>query len=355
MLSSALAGMSDAISSGHHLATIVPAIVQPADGEWITFDVNSLAQNFWSLTFDGLAFGAIYALVALGYTLVYGVLNLINFAHSEVFIAGCYGVFFTLSGLFNFGASAPKLPIYEIVLDLLVAMIVGMLCAAAVAFILERLAYKPLRNRKAPRLVFLITAIGASYVIQYLIFIWRGASPEKAVIMFRPTPVFEVFGAIIDSQQLTIFIAAVIMMVVVDQMISRTRLGRGIRAVAQDPDTATLMGVNKERIIVLTFVIGGILAGAAALFYVMKVPSGVVYNGGFILGIKAFAAAVLGGIGNVRGALLGGLLIGLIGNYGQVLLGNSQWTDVVAFVVLVLVLLVRPQGVLGQSLGRSKA
>jgi branched-chain amino acid transport system permease protein len=115
------------------------------------------------------------------------------------------------------------------------------------------------------------------------------------------------------------------------------------------------MGVNRDRIIVTTFIIGGLLAGAAALFYVMKIPSGVQYNGGFVLGIKAFAAAVLGGIGNVRGALLGGLLLGLIGNYGQVLLGNSQWTDVVAFVVLVLVLLVKPEGILGQSMGRTRA
>ena len=124
---------------------------------------------------------------------------------------------------------------------------------------------------------------------------------------------------------------------------------------AQDPDTATLMGVNKERIIVSTFVIGGVLAGAAALFYVMKVPSGVVFNGGFILGIKAFTAAVLGGIGNVRGALLGGLLLGVIGNYGQVLLGSAQWTDVVAFVVLVLVLMIRPEGILGSNLAKVRA
>jgi branched-chain amino acid transport system permease protein len=150
-------------------------------------------------------------------------------------------------------------------------------------------------------------------------------------------------------------VAAVIMMVAADQFIRRSRIGRGIRAVAQDPDTATLMGVNKERIIVITFVIGGLLAGAAALFYVMKIPSGVFYTGGFILGIKAFAAAVLGGIGNVRGALLGGLLLGLIGNYGQILLGNSQWTDVVAFIVLVVVLIVKPTGILGTSLERSKA
>ncbi|WP_285727306.1 branched-chain amino acid ABC transporter permease [Psychromicrobium xiongbiense] len=332
---------------------LVPQLV-PVDGEWITFDVNSLAENFWSVTFDGLTFGAIYALIALGYTLVYGVLNLINFAHSEVFIVGCYGVVFTLTAL-GFGPSAPHLSIGAILLNLLLAIIVAMVASAVTAFLLERLAYRPLRRKNAPRLVFLITAIGASFVIQYSFFLWRGANPEPAVTMFKPTPIFEVFGTIIDSQQIIIVVAALIMMIVVDQFISRSRTGRGIRAVAQDPDTATLMGVNKERIIVTTFVIGGLLAGAAALFYVMKVPSGVQYNGGFILGIKAFAAAVLGGIGNVRGALVGGLLLGLIGNYGQILLGNSQWTDVVAFIVLVLVLLIRPQGLLGQTLGRSKA
>ncbi len=324
------------------------------DDSWITFDIPSLIQNFWSATFDGLTFGAIYGLVALGYTLVYGVLNLINFAHSEVFIVGCYGVVFTLAAL-GFGPSAPNLSAMAIVGDLLLALIVGMIASALTALALERIAYRPLRKRNAPRLAFLITAIGASFAIQYTIFLVRGPNPEPAVTMFIPTPVFDVFGTIVDSQQLIIVIAAVVMMVAVDQFIRRSRTGRGIRAVAQDPDTATLMGVNRERIIVTTFVIGGLLAGAAALFYVMKIPSGVQYSGGFVLGIKAFAAAVLGGIGNVRGALLGGLLLGLIGNYGQILLGNSQWTDVVAFVVLVLVLLVKPTGVLGTSMGRTRA
>ncbi|WP_442853033.1 branched-chain amino acid ABC transporter permease [Arthrobacter sp. 35W] len=326
----------------------------PADSNWINFDVPALIQNFWSATFDGLTFGAIYALVALGYTLVYGVLNLINFAHSEVFIVGCYGVFFTLSFL-GFGPSVPNLDFWSIVLNLVLALVVAMVASALTAFVVERVAYKPLRKRNAPRLVFLITAIGVSFSIQYLIFLWRGPNPEVALTMFRPTPIFDVFGTIIDSQQLVIVLAAVVMMVFTDQFISRSRTGRGIRAVAQDPDTATLMGVNKERIIITTFIIGGLLAGAAALFYVMRIPSGVQYSGGFVLGVKAFAAAVLGGIGNVRGALLGGLLLGLIGNYGQILLGSSQWTDVVAFVVLVLVLLVRPEGILGTSLGRSKA
>jgi branched-chain amino acid transport system permease protein len=334
-----------------HLAVVHPHL---DDTSWITFNVPAFLQNFWPSTFDGLTYGAIYGLVALGYTLVYGVLNLINFAHSEVFIMGCYGVVFVLTGL-GFGPNPPVISIWAVIGDLLIAVIVGMLASAATAFIIERLAYRPLRRRNAPRLAFLITAIGASFAIQYALFLWRGAQPEPAVTMFVPQPVFIVFGTIIDSQQLTIVIAAVILMIATDQFIRRSRTGRGIRAVAQDPDTATLMGVSRERIIVTTFVIGGLLAGAAALFYVMKIPSGVQYNGGFVLGIKAFAAAVLGGIGNIRGALLGGLVIGIIGNYGADLLGSSQWIDVVAFVVLVLVLIVRPTGILGTSLGRSKA
>jgi branched-chain amino acid transport system permease protein len=333
-----------------HLAVLPPHF----DDSWITFNIPVFLQNFWPSTFDGLTYGAIFGLVALGYTLVYGVLNLINFAHSEVFIMGCYGVVFTLTAL-GFGPNPPVISVWAVIGDLLLAVIVGMIASAATAVIIERVAYRPLRRRNAPRLAFLITAIGASFAIQYILFLWRGAQPEPAVTMFIPQPVFIVFGTIIDSQQLTIVIAAVILMIVTDQYIRRSRTGRGIRAVAQDPDTATLMGVSRERIILITFLIGGLLAGAAALFYVMRIPSGVQYNGGFVLGIKAFAAAVLGGIGNVRGALLGGLVIGVIGNYGADLLGSSQWIDVVAFIVLVLVLIVRPSGILGQSLGRSKA
>lgn len=330
------------------------AAAASAADEWITLDWASLAENFWSATFDGLTFGAIYALVALGYTLVYGVLNLINFAHSEVFIVGAFAVVFTLTSL-GFGPSPPELSVIGVIGALALACVFGMLASATTAFVVERVAYRPLRRRSAPRLAFLITAIGMSFVLQYLIFLWRGPNPEPSVIMYEPVPVFDVFGTIIDSQQIIIVVAALVMMILVDQLINRSKIGRGIRAVAQDPDTATLMGVNRDRVIVSTFVIGGMLAGAAALFYIMKVPSGVYYFGGFILGIKAFTAAVLGGIGNVRGALLGGLLLGLIGNYGQILLGNAQWTDVVCFVVLVLVLMVRPEGILGSSLGKVRA
>ena len=325
-----------------------------ADAPWISFDTGAFADQFWSSTFDGLTYGSIYALVAMGYTLVYGVLQLINFAHSEVFIVGVYAAVFSLRAM-GFGPSPVEPGIGILLTDLIVALLAAMIASGATALILERVAYRPLRKRGAPRLVFLITAIGASFTIQYLIFVWRGGSnAEPAVVPFVPYPVFDVFGTIIDSQQLTIVIAAIILMVFTDQFINRTKFGRGIRAVAQDPDTATLMGVNKERVIMLTFVVGGLLAGAAGLFYLMKVNQGAVFDGGFVLGIKAFAAAVLGGIGNVRGALLGGLILGVVSNYGVTLLGNAQWADVVAFVVLVVVLMVRPTGLLGESLGKAR-
>lgn len=321
----------------------------------IGFNVSSLVDNFWQLTVDGLSYGSIYALIAVGYTLVYGVLKLINFAHSEIFMLGMFGQYLALMALgFTPTGNTYTESLGITIAYLGVAMVAGMLVSGVAAVLLERVAYRPLRKRRASSLVFLITAIGASFAIQYLIFIWRGANAEPALIMFRPQPVLTVFGTDIDDQQLTIVVAALVLMVVADVFINRTRLGRGLRAVAQDPDTATLMGVDKERVIMLTFLVGGVLAGAASLFYVMKVPSGVQYNGGFVLGIKAFAAAVLGGIGNIRGALLGGLLLGVIGNYGQTLLGNAQWTDVVAFVVLVGILMVRPTGILGESLGRAR-
>jgi branched-chain amino acid transport system permease protein len=300
-----------------------------------------------------LTYGAIYSLIAMGYTLVYGVLRLINFAHSEVFISGAFAVYFTLSYL-GFGGADPGLSPIALVGDLLLAAVAAMVVSGIVAIILERVAYRPLRKRNAPPLVFLITAIGASFAIQYIWYAFRGANAESAVIMFKPHPVFTVFGTDIDDQQITIVAAAILVMVVTDRFINHTRFGRGIRAVAQDPDTATLMGVNKERIIMITFLVGGLLAGVAALFYVMRVPSGVLYSGGFNLGIKAFAAAVLGGIGNIRGAMLGGVLIGLIGNYGQTLLGASQWSDIIAFVALVVILMFRPTGVLGESLGKAR-
>ncbi|GAA2757007.1 branched-chain amino acid ABC transporter permease [Actinopolymorpha rutila] len=323
------------------------------ESHWIDFNVGLLRDEFWSNTIDGLAYGSIYALVAIGYTLVYGVLRLINFAHSEVFVVGAFGAYFTFVGLGYEPGPTLESGLVPLIVNLLLAGIVAMIASGVIALVLERVAYRPLRKRNAPRLVFLITAIGASFAIQQALLIWRGGNPEPAIRLLSPEAVFEFGTTRITNIQIIVFVASLLLLVVADVFVGRTRLGRGIRAVAQDPDTAALMGVNKERVIMLTFVLGGVLAGAASLFYVMQIPQGVLYNGGFLLGIKAFTAAVLGGIGNLRGALLGGLLLGVVENYGQSLFGG-EWRDVVAFVLLIAILMVRPTGILGESLGKAR-
>ena len=331
----------------------LPAQLLAQDDSWIKFDVGALGDQFWNNTVDGLTQGSIYALIALGYTLVYGVLKLINFAHSEVFIYGAYATWFTFYLLGFRPGPTPELGVIELVGFLILALLAAMVVSGGTAVLLERVAYRPLRKRGAPRLAFLITAVGASFVLQQLIFVWRGGNAEQAIRLLKQEEVFEIFGASVTNISIIIVVASVLLWFIADMFVNRTRFGRGIRAVAQDPDTATLMGVNKERVIILTFLVGGLLAGAAALFFMMDIPQGASYQGGFLLGIKAFTAAVLGGIGNLRGALLGGLLLGLAENYGQSLFGG-EWRDVVAFALLVIILMFRPTGILGESLGKAR-
>jgi len=329
----------------------------------ITFNVGGLFDNFWQLTIDGLSWGAIYALVAVGYTLVFGLLRLINFAHSEIFMLGMFGAYFALDMILGFTPSgnAYNKGVFLTVLYLGIAMLFAMLVAGSAAIGLEFIAYRPLRKRNARSLTFLITAIGMSFVIQqFVLFIlpklisgYGGPNAQQPITLVQPKTQFTFFGVAVSNTTIVVIVSALVLAVLTDVAINRTKFGRGIRAVAQDPATATLMGVSRERIIMTTFLIGGLLAGAAALLYTLKVPQGIIYSGGFLLGIKAFSAAVLGGIGNLRGALLGGLLLGIMENYGQALFG-TQWRDVVAFVLLVLVLLIRPTGILGESLGKAR-
>ncbi|TQF65444.1 branched-chain amino acid ABC transporter permease [Rhodococcus spelaei] len=326
----------------------------------ISFNIDGLTKSFWQLTIDGLSYGAIYALVAIGYTLVYGVLRLINFAHSEIFMLGMFGQYVALELLgFTPSGNAYNEGVVMTVVFLGLAMLFGMAVSGTAAVGLERVAYRPLRRRGAKPLVFLITAIGMSFVLQEFVHyvlpkIWPGlggTNAQQPIKLVQPVEVFSVAGASVSNVTIVIIVAALLLTLLTDIVINRTKFGRGIRAVAQDPDTATLMGISRERVIMLTFLLGGILAGAAAMLYTLKIPSGIIFNGGFILGIKAFSAAVLGGIGNLRGALLGGLLLGLMENYGQVVFG-TEWRDVVAFVLLVAVLMFRPTGILGESLGK---
>jgi branched-chain amino acid transport system permease protein len=309
----------------------------------------------------GLEQGSIYALVALGYTLVYGVLQLINFAHSEIFMSGAFGSYIVVNAVIG----TRHLTGIEVPLTLMVGMLSGAIAGAAVAWLLEKVAYKSLRQRGAPKLAFLISAIGASFFLSNLAGKLFNRLPNNAfpgtteLDPGQKGTYFNLSHDLIDTKYLklqTIYlevaVLAIVMMVVLDWIVNHTKLGRGIRAVAEDAPTAALMGIDIDRTISRTFVIGGALAGIAGFMF--GAAFGVSYTMGFTPGVKAFAAAVLGGIGNVRGAMIGGILIGeaevMVGALPHV---GAQWQDGVAFVILVIVLIVRPTGILGERLGRT--
>jgi branched-chain amino acid transport system permease protein len=312
--------------------------------------------DFMNYLVLGLTRGSMYALIALGYTLVYGVLQLINFAHSEVFMSGAFGSFIVIHAVVGSGRGTES---WQVPLVILLGIVSGAATAAAVAWSLERVAYRPLRKRGAPKLAFLISAIGASFFLsQFAGKLFNRFQNQPFPSFYNEDAVaFHIFGAQVRVIQLVIIGAAIVMMVFLDRLVSRTKLGRSIRAVSEDAPTAALMGIDIDRTISRTFVIGGALGGAAGFLFGLTFGFG--NQMGFIPGVKAFAAAVLGGIGNIRGAMIGGLLLGVIENLiptapwaSEPWIG-TKWTDVVAFVVLVLVLMFRPTGILGERVGRA--
>ena len=313
---------------------------------------SGLLHSLGPLTIAGLAQGAIYALFALGYTLVYGVLRLINFAHSEVFLVGTYAALITW-GFFGLNQNSATPSTALVIGFLLLGLVAAILTSGATALVVELVAYRPLRRRNAPTLAFLITAIGASLVISEAVGVFTHRNIRGVPPLIRPADVTHFGNTHITNLQVLIIVLALVMMWSLDRFINRTRLGRGVRAVAQNPDSAALMGVNKNQVISLVFLLGGLMAGVAAVMYVLKIGT-VKFDAGFDIGIVAFTAAVLGGIGNLRGALLGGLLLGVLENYAAQLLG-TEWRRAAAFVVLVAVLMFRPTGLLGESLGRARA
>jgi branched-chain amino acid transport system permease protein len=315
-------------------------------------DFAALLRDFGELTVTGLAQGAIYALFALGYTLVYGVLRLINFAHSEVFMVGTIAAVLTWRA-FGLDQNSAVPPAAEAAGYLLGALVVAMLAGGLTALVVERVAYRPLRRRNAPVLAFLITAIGASVVLSETVGVLTRRQVQPTPSLVPSTTVIQIGSTRVTTLQIVLVTTALVMMAGLDLFVNRTRLGLGIRAVAQNPEVAALMGVNRDRVIRLVFLLGGLMAGVAALLYDLKIGNPK-YNVGFDLGIKAFAAAVLGGIGNLRGALLGGLLLGVAENYGAAVFG-SNYINAVAFVVLVSALMFRPTGLLGESLGKARA
>jgi len=292
---------------------------------------------------NGLVLGSVYALVALGYTMVYGILQLINFAHGDVLMIGAMVAVWLVPQLLAAGVPGPV----ALLIVILAAIPVCMLLSVSI----ERVAYRPLRN--APRLAPLITAIGMSIVLQTVaMIIWK---PNPLVFPdLLPTDPVPIFGAILAPKQILILVVAATLMTGLILLVNRTKLGRAMRATAENPRIAGLMGVNANQVIAATFAIGAALAAVAGVLVALNYNI-VHFSMGFIPGLKAFTAAVLGGIGNITGAVIGGLLLGIIESLGAGYIGDltggflgSHYQDIFAFAVLILVLLFRPSGIMGE-------
>lgn len=297
-------------------------------------------SEFSQQIINGLSLGAIYALIAIGYTMVYGIIGLINFAHGEIYMLGAYSAIVALVGL-------PMMGVQFFPLLFVLALLFAVLCSAGYGFMVERIAYKPLRNQ--PRLVPLISAIGMSIFLQN--YVALGQSNKSIALqpmlelrwdVFSHTP----FAFTISALQILIFLVTLLSMLGLNIFIQKSKLGRACRACAQDLGMARLLGINVDKVIALTFVLGATLAAVAGilvtLYYGMVTP----YMG-FLAGMKAFTAAVLGGIGSITGAMLGGLILGLSENFASAYF-SSEYKDVVSFSLLILVLLFRPSGILGK-------
>ena len=311
----------------------------PRHGETQLFNFDILLQQI----LNGLVLGSVYAMVALGYTMVYGILQLINFAHGEVLMIGAMVAVWLVPTLLAAGVPGPLVLLIVTVAAIPVCMLLSMF--------IERVAYRPLRN--APRLAPLITAIGMSIVLQTVaMIIWK---PNPIVFPdLLPTDPVPIFGAILAPKQILILVVAASMMTGLVLLVNRTKLGRAMRATAENPRIAGLMGVNANQVIAATFAIGAALAAVAGVLVAMNYNI-VHFSMGFIPGLKAFTAAVLGGIGNITGAVVGGLLLGIIESLGAGYIGDltggflgSHYQDIFAFAVLILVLLFRPSGIMGE-------
>ncbi len=322
----------------------------------VAYTVAGLPQ----VVIDGMTIGFVYAAIALGYTMVYGVLQFINFAHSEIFAIGAFAGVETLIALDRAGVLAAAGPAASYGW-FAVALLAGMLVAGVVAVLVERIAYRPLRG--APKLVPLISALGVSFALQDSIRLTESLTTGQ---FFRVMPTFgnfdervQLLGLPIAMQvkSLVVVVAALVMLVALNYFVRGTKVGKAIRAVAQDQHTAALMGISVNGIIALTFFVGGSLGGAAGVLYALKFTRVDPFVG-FMPGIKAFAAAVLGGIGNLTGALLGGVVLGMLESFAGAYLGTftmgnfgAEYKDMVAFLILALVIVFRPHGLLGESVG----
>jgi branched-chain amino acid transport system permease protein len=290
----------------------------------------------------GISNGAIWALVAIGYTLVYGIVELINFAHGEVFMLGSFisASFFTTIGLHE-GSSA-----FVLFFGILLTLIIAMLGSGSINALIERVAYKPLRS--APKLAPLITAVGMSFILQNVGLLWKGGSQQGIPDLINAQHnLVTIFGVTIENSDVLSVGVTIPLLVLMTTFIARSRLGKAMRATAQDPEAARLMGINVDTTISVTFLLGGMLAGAAGLIYALYQTT-IWYFQGFTGGLIAFTAAVMGGIGNLRGAVLGGLIIGCIQQISDNRIG-SAWTPAIVFAYLILIMTFKPSGLLGEQ------
>jgi branched-chain amino acid transport system permease protein len=304
------------------------------------------AEQFFQTEVIGVSNGLIFALVALGYTLVYGIIELINFAHGDVFMLGSMLAFLLIGPVFAVTVDTPILLKVGIILLTLGVTMIG---TAALNVTIERVAYKPLRN--APKLAPLISAIGMSFVLQNVGLLLAGPGNKSIDNIFGTYNILSVFGVngvSINIQQIFVAIVTIPLLIVLSWFVSTTRQGKAMRATAQDPDTAGLMGVDVNRTIAITFLIAGALAGAAGVVQILY-NNTTVWNLGFRFGLNSFTAAVLGGIGNLQGAVLGALVLGFINAFSDRFF-SANWTNALVFGILIAILVFKPTGLLGQQL-----
>jgi branched-chain amino acid transport system permease protein len=301
-------------------------------------DLSRLGNNF----VDGISNGAIWALVAIGYTLVYGIVELINFAHGEVFMIGS----FTAAGMFTVLGITEDTAVLPLFFALFLILLICMLASGMLNTMIERVAYRPLRA--APKLAPLIVAVGMSFILQNVGLLWKGGSQEGIPDLIRAQKeLFTIFGVTITNGDVLSVGVTIPLLILMTAFIGRSRLGKAMRATAQDPEAARLMGINVDTTISLTFLLGGLLAGAAGLIYALYQTT-IWYFQGFTAGLVAFTAAVMGGIGNIQGAVLGGFIIGFIQQMSDNRIG-PEWTNVVVFTYLILIMVFRPSGLLGEQ------
>jgi branched-chain amino acid transport system permease protein len=312
-----------------------------------------LIDQFWSLTLAGISLGFIYVLVSLGYTMVYGVLRMINFANSEIFMWGTFGTIITSRDIFGYTQTSAPATGGKLALVLISQLIMSMAVAGLTAIFVEYVAYRRLRAKGTNRLATLISAIGISIVLSELMRLLTDSRPVGSPRVLEKIILTEVWGANIRLDTIVTIFAAALIYFLLERFVQLSRMGKAIRAVSMNEDAAKLMGVNLNRVITTTFLVGGLATGAAAFFYITVFEYSK-FNIGFTMGMAAFTAAVLGGIGNIRGAFYGGIFLGLLEVYASAVLG-TQWKAVTVFIVLVLVLLFKPNGLFGEAVQTTRA